>query len=210
MQIQEDRDRWFELVVLFIVTPVVLAMAVPNIVKFIMVALSIVYVSYQIWETKIYSGVFSYEKPSKSFVSRLIIIGVSILGFGALAVYNYDSSLLFSIVKEKPLLWVFILFVYTFLSVVPQEIVYRHFFFDRYALLFSNKTVFILVNMFCFSLCHLFLWNDLVLLLTFVGGGLFAYTFQQEKSMIWVCAEHALYGFIIFTLGVGEMLAFPT
>jgi len=210
MNINESRNRWVELVLLFVITPIILALSVPNIVKISMVVLSVVYVVYQIWATKIYKDVFSYERPSKSFLLRLILVGVSILGFGAWAVYNYDSSLLFSILKEKPLLWIFILFVYTFLSVVPQEMVYRHFFFDRYEPFFSSNLVFILVNMFCFSLCHLFLWNGLVLLLTFVGGGLFAYTYQKEKSMIWVCAEHALYGNIIFTLGAGEMLAFPS
>jgi membrane protease YdiL (CAAX protease family) len=140
----------------------------------------------------------------------MFLVGFSIFFVGAVMVYFYNPTLLFSIVINKPHIWIFILFIYAFLSVVPQEIIYRHFFFKRYENLFEDKKMFLLLNMFCFSLCHLFLLNIMVLLLTFIGGGLFAYTYQQEKSMLWVCAEHTLYGYLIFTLGIGEMLAFPT
>jgi len=204
------KKRLIELVTLFILVPIMLALPIHISVKLGVAGLSLIYASYLVVKSKLYKNIFTLESPSKSFIQRMSLIGLSIFIGGALFVYNYDSTLLFSIVKNKPHIWIVILFVYTFLSVVPQEIVYRHFFFKRYESLFKNKNFFLILNMFCFALCHLFLWNGIVLLLTFVGGGIFAYTYQREKSMLWVCAEHALYGYLIFTVGAGKMLAFPT
>lgn len=178
-------------------------------IKLLVAGMGLIYAVYHVVQAKLYKNIFTLEPPDKSFYQRSVILGVSLLILGSIVVYYYDSSLLFSVVRNKPHIWVLILFIYGLLSVVPQEIVYRHFFFKRYESLFDNKNMFLLLNMFCFALCHLFLWNGLVLLLTFVGGGLFAYTYQKEKSMLWVCVEHTLYGFLIFTVGAGKMLAFP-
>ena len=189
--------------------PIILALPVHIGIKFLVAGMGLIYAVYHVVQAKLYKNIFTLEPPDKSFYQRSIILGVSLLILGSIVVYYYDSSLLFSVVRNKPHIWVLILFIYGLLSVVPQEIVYRHFFFKRYESLFDNKNMFLLLNMFCFALCHLFLWNGLVLLLTFVGGGLFAYTYQKEKSMLWVCVEHTLYGFLIFTVGAGKMLAFP-
>lgn len=202
--------RIIELVALFVLLPIMLVLPLHIGIKISVFVSGFIYVIYHVLKTKLYKNIFIFELPTKLFLKRMILVGLFIFIGGAIIVYSYDSSLLFSIVKEKPHIWIIILFVYTLLSVIPQEIIYRHFFFKRYEYIFQNKKLFLLVNMFCFSLCHLFLLNGFVLILTFFGGGLFAYTYQQEKSMLWVCAEHALYGYLIFTVGAGDMLAFPT
>ncbi|WP_298238056.1 type II CAAX endopeptidase family protein [uncultured Algibacter sp.] len=125
-------------------------------------------------------------------------------------VWKTDAQTLFSVVFNKPKLWVFILFIYTFFSVYPQELVYRTFYFHRYNSFFTNKILFIFLNAILFSLAHLFFRNVLVLILTFLGGLLFAITYKKTKSTILVSIEHAIYGCWLFTVGMGEMLGFPT
>ena len=120
-----------------------------------------------------------------------------------------DSSLLFYVPLNNPKLFVVILGVYTFLSVWPQEIIYRSFFYKRYQDLCSSKIVFMVLNAVIFSLAHVFLKNILVLILTFIGGLLFIYTYTKTKSTTLVSIEHALYGNWLFTVGMGQMLAFP-
>ncbi|HAT68861.1 MAG TPA: CPBP family intramembrane metalloprotease, partial [Flavobacteriaceae bacterium] len=120
-----------------------------------------------------------------------------------------DSSLLFYVPLNNPKLFVVILGVYTFLSVWPQEIIYRSFFCKRYQDLCSSKIVFMVLNAVIFSLAHVFLKNLLVLILTFIGGLLFIYTYTKTKSTTLVSIEHALYGNWLFTVGMGQMLAFP-
>jgi membrane protease YdiL (CAAX protease family) len=56
----------------------------------------------------------------------------------------------------------------------------------------------------------MFLKNSLVMLLTFLGGILFAITFHKTRSTLLVSIEHAIYGIWLFTVGMGEMLAFPS
>ena len=92
---------------------------------------------------------------------------------------------------------------------LPQEIIYRTFFFERYASLVDNKWLFIFINAILFSLAHLFLKSPLVQIITFIGGLLFAFTYLKTRSTILVSIEHALYGCWLFTVGMGEMLAFP-
>jgi membrane protease YdiL (CAAX protease family) len=49
-----------------------------------------------------------------------------------------------------------------------------------------------------------------VLAFTFIGGILFAYTYQKTKSTLLVSIEHAIYGCWLFTVGMGTMLGFPS
>ena len=100
--------------------------------------------------------------------------------------------------------------MYSFFSVYPQELIYRTFYFQRYEMLFKNRAIFIFVNAVIFSLAHMFLRNSLVLLLTFLGGILFAITFHRTRSTLLVSIEHIIYGSWLFTVGMGEMLAFPS
>jgi membrane protease YdiL (CAAX protease family) len=125
-------------------------------------------------------------------------------------VWQTSSEALFYVVLHKPKLWVFILFVYTFLSVYPQELVYRTFYFKRYNSLFKNNTFLIFSNAIVFALAHLFFKNTLVIILTFLGGILFALTYNKTPSTLLVSIEHAIYGCWLFTVGMGEMLGFPS
>lgn len=42
-----------------------------------------------------------------------------------------------------------------------------------------------------------------------IGGILFVITYTKSKSILLTSAEHAIYGNWLFTIGMGEMLAFP-
>lgn len=125
-------------------------------------------------------------------------------------VWVTDASLLFNVVLNKPKLWLIILFIYTVFSVYPQELLYRTFFFKRYQFLFKSQSLFIFINAIVFSLAHMFFKSTLVLFMTFIGGLLFALTYKKTESTLLVSIEHALYGCWLFTVGMGDMLGFPT
>ncbi|TNJ46514.1 CPBP family intramembrane metalloprotease [Tamlana fucoidanivorans] len=121
-----------------------------------------------------------------------------------------NKELLFFVVLNKPKLWLMILFIYTVFSVYPQEILYRTFFFYRYETLVKSKIGFVLLNAALFTLGHLFFKNNLVLVLTFIGGLLFAGTYQKTRSTLLVSIEHTIYGCWLFTVGMGNILGFPS
>ncbi|WP_452231725.1 CPBP family intramembrane glutamic endopeptidase [Lacinutrix sp. MEBiC02595] len=127
-----------------------------------------------------------------------------------LFVWFTSKESLFSVLLNKPFLWIAILFFYSVFSVYPQELLYRTFYFQRYKKLFKSEVVLFLVNAIVFSLAHLFFKNILVLIMTFLGGILFAITYNKTKSTLLVSIEHAIYGCWLFTVGMGEMLGFPS
>jgi len=141
----------------------------------------------------------------RTFFHLLLIVVIT-----TLYVWFTNKTLLFNVMLSNSKLWLFILFFYSLFSVYPQELIYRTFFFQRYQSLFKNQHVFILINAVLFSLAHLFFRNSLVMLLTFLGGILFALTFKRTKSTLLVSIEHAIYGCWLFTVGMGSMLGFPS
>jgi hypothetical protein len=141
------------------------------------------------------------------------LTGIKFLGIvivTSLFVWLTDKESLFSVLLNKPKFWALILLFYSLFSVYPQELLYRTFFFKRYKMLVKNEYIFIFINALLFSLAHLFFKNMLVLLLTFVGGILFAFTFKKTKSTFLVSIEHSIYGCWLFTIGMGNMLGFPS
>ncbi|MEN3322179.1 CPBP family intramembrane glutamic endopeptidase [Mariniflexile soesokkakense] len=128
----------------------------------------------------------------------------------SLFVWFTNKEMLFEVVINKPVMWMALLIVYSFFSVYPQELLYRTFFFKRYKHFFKSESLCFFVNAILFSLAHLFFKNSLVLVITFLGGLIFAFTFNKTKSTLLVSMEHAIYGSWLFTVGMGAMLGFPT
>lgn len=198
-----------ELFFLFFVLPVLLAIRTKPIIKLIFVLLGLTYVL----AVGISKKSFRKLKPPQPSIRYIIrVTGLSILLFilGYFIMSTNRPNELLNLMKHKPILWVQILFIYAFISVFAQELLYRRFFFNRYFKLIQNKNLLFFINVICFSLCHLFLHTTWVLVVTAVGGALFAYTYTKEKSLFWTCVEHALYGNILFTIGIGAELAFPS
>ena len=145
----------------------------------------------------------------KSFWKQTLVKFLVIIVFTILFVWFNNKESLFNVMLNKPTLWIFILFVYSVFSVYPQEIIYRTFFFKRYHSLFKNDTLLVIVNALLFSLAHFLFRSTLVLILTFLGGLIFALTFKKTQSTLLVSIEHANYGCWLFTVGMGDILGFP-
>ena len=105
---------------------------------------------------------------------------------------------------ERPLLWAAILVLYPVLSVYPQGIVYRAFLFHRYRALFPGRWPMILASAVAFSFVHVVFDNALAPALTLGGGILFAWTYDRTRSLLLAAIQHAAFGCLIFTLGLGE------
>lgn len=204
------RYRCFEFLLIFVVVPVSFALKFSIWIKLLVGLIGFAYVVYIL--LKIEHNKFKLREHInwRHFWQRTAIrfVVIALLTIVYMYCVNYDN--LFVVVKSKPYLWLMILFVYSVFSVYPQELIYRTFFFQRYESLFRSNALFLLINATVFSLAHIFFKNALVMLLTFIGGLLFALTFKKTKSTILVSLEHAVYGCWLFTVGMGEMLGFPT
>ncbi len=110
----------------------------------------------------------------------------------------------FSLPAGDPLLWLATAVFYPLLSALPQEILYRPFLFHRYRLLFSTPKQLIIASTLSFSYMHIIFNNPIAVALTLIGGYFFSKTYAASHSFWLVTLEHSAYGFIVFTVGLGD------
>lgn len=120
-----------------------------------------------------------------------------------LLVWRINAALLFRLPRERPGLWLLILLLYPLFSVLPQHFLFRTFFLQRYRPLFGQGPLLLWVNALLFGWAHAFFLNPIAPLLSMIAGLLFADTWLRTRSLRLTCLEHALYGHLIFTTGLG-------
>jgi membrane protease YdiL (CAAX protease family) len=138
------------------------------------------------------------------FVLPLLVRDAIFLVFLGLAVWLFAPELLFSLVRRAPLFWTLIMLLYPLLSVYPQELLYRAFFFHRYQPLFGSGWGILAASAFAFGFAHIILGNWISVALCLIGGLLFAVTYQHSGSLLLTCLDHALFGNFMFTIGLGQ------
>jgi len=121
-----------------------------------------------------------------------------------LGVHRFAPTLEWSFVRSNPVFWAIVMVAYPVLSVYPQGILYRAFFFQRYSVLFPGKWMMIVASAAAFAFLHIIFRNSLAVALTFAGGLLFAARYAETTSLFTSSFEHALYGCWIFTIGLGQ------
>jgi uncharacterized protein len=104
---------------------------------------------------------------------------------------------------SRPQLWIVIMIFYPLFSVYPQEIIFRVFMFERYRDLFPTRWAMIGASAVAFGYGHIIFESAISVLLTLLGGILFAKTYYESRSTLMVSIEHALYGCFVFTVGLG-------
>jgi len=105
-----------------------------------------------------------------------------------------------------PFLPLLIALFYPWLSVYPQNVIFRAFFCQRYRPILGGGWTLILVNAAAFSFGHVMFNNWVVLLLTFIGGIVFTRTYLRYQSLLLAGIEHSMYGIFCFYLGIGVFL----
>jgi uncharacterized protein len=120
------------------------------------------------------------------------------------AVHRFAPQLEWNFVRSNPGFWAIVMIAYPVLSVYPQGVLYRAFFFQRYASLFPGKWAMIVASAAAFAILHIIFRNWLAVGLTFAGGLLFASRYAETGSLAVSSFEHALYGCWLFTIGLGQ------
>lgn len=155
-------------------------------------------------ETKISNEKFFSFKGIREVFKSMYLQFIGITAFLIILILFFMPDKIFLLVRENPIFWLVIMISYPILSVYPQELVYRVFFFYRYKEYFQNKNIFLLVNSFIFGYMHILFHNWIAVLLTFGGGFIFAKLYEKTNSLMILFIAHSLYGCMIFTIGLGE------
>ena len=140
------------------------------------------------------------RRQFKAVCLRFVLCGAALVA----AVHALYPEKLFSWPRHMPFQWAALLLLYPVFSVYPQELLYRAFFARRYRALFPRLGLLVAASALTFGWMNLIFRNPLAVALTLVGGYFFAQTYARTRSLRLVCLEHALYGNLIFTVGLGE------
>lgn len=134
----------------------------------------------------------------------LLVRDAVLLVLLGLSVRLFAPELLFSLVKRSPMFWAAIMLLYPLVSVYPQELLYRAYFFHRYQPLFGSGWAMLFASALAFGFVHIILGNWLAVGLSMIGGLLFSLTYWHSGSLLLACLDHALFGNFIFTIGLGR------
>lgn len=138
------------------------------------------------------------------YLPALLLRDTVLLAALGSATYFFAPDLLFSFVKRSPSFWALVMVLYPLLSVFPQELLYRAFFFHRYQTLFGNGWALFMVSALAFGFVHIIFGHWLSVILCVIGGLLFALTYHSSGSLLLACIDHAIFGNFIFTIGLGK------
>jgi len=193
-----------EFIALFCVLPLTLAYLKPH--GWIYITLWVVALSCVLWmHRNHYNFKADWNRP---VIDRTVIKAIFfqlLPASVALAIFTYVMipDHMFHLPLQRPQVWVMVMILYPLLSVIPQEIIYRSFFFRRYAPIFTSQKIMIAASALAFGWVHIVLLNWVAVTFSAIGGFIFASTYSKTRSLGAVCLEHALYGCMIFTLGLG-------
>lgn len=95
------------------------------------------------------------------------------------------------------------LFLYPIASVLPQELIYRVYYFHRYQTLVPEKYLLMLSNAIIFGLTHFIYGNWIAPIATFLVSWIFMFNYFRSRSLLNVSLEHYFYGLVMFTIGFG-------
>lgn len=109
----------------------------------------------------------------------------------------------FFLPQHYPLLWVVIMFLYPLLSVFPQEILFRTYLIARYQRILPSLIARYTLSALSFGYVHIVFHNWVAPLLSLIGGAFFSFSYYQHQSLKWAALEHAAYGCMVFTVGIG-------
>ena len=199
---------WLELIFLFFLLPAAAVYWVQQIGEFLMPLLGSIgllcllilltdphFKRFRLWH---WQDFFHHIKVTLNYFLPL----ASLL---ACAVYLLQPDIFMHWPIHNTQLWVMTLLVYPIISVVPQEIIFRTYFFHRYKRILPSLQVRWLFSSVAFGMVHLVYGNWVAVVLSGLGGVLFGYRYMQTRSTH-VVVEHAIWGSFIFTVGLGSYL----
>ncbi len=197
---------WAEFALVYIALPMAMRIAVFDYRVPLFYALPPVLLAFAVF--LYFDRSFSLKKELGRLPDRatmISILGTFVAGSAVVAalVAVAMPERLFALAAERPGLWLKIMTLYPFTSVLAQEFAYRVFFFHRYGVLFGSAWSLILANALVFAFGHILFRNWIAVGGTFVVGLLLAWRYERTRSFWAVYVEHVLWGWLVFTIGLG-------
>lgn len=200
---------WAELIVLFGILPIAVYVWIQNLGDYLMPILGAIgliclavlladrqFKRFRLWNWDGFGAHF--KQGIRLFLPWSCLLMVTVYWFLPDAFFKWP--------REQTNMWMMTLLIYPLVSVIPQEIIFRTYFFHRYKRILPSKHWRWAISTFAFGLAHLVYGNWVAMVLSWCGGALFGYRYMQTRSTPLVVVEHAMYGSLLFTVGLGSFL----
>ncbi|MBN1543529.1 CPBP family intramembrane metalloprotease [candidate division KSB1 bacterium] len=197
--------RWTEWVVLFWILPlIVYAEWIPGPKLLLLVAVA-GYCALQLKRDPTFSFAASWRFFQSRMACRALLVStIAVAGVSLLLAWLLTPETLLALPRQRPVLWIMILILYPFFSAFPQEWIYRVFYFARYQSIFRSALARIVTSAAAFAFLHIIYDNWIAVVLSLFAGVIFSLTFYRYPSLFLVGLQHALFGQILFTVGLGR------
>lgn len=140
--------------------------------------------------------------PATNVTAILLLFGVLATCLVAVLWLTFPPERLFWMPRNRPGMWVLLLVAYCLISVVPQELYFRSFFFERYRTLFRTPLSLIAANALAFAFPHVMFDNWIAPVLCLAGGVIFGVRYHKTRSLLLTSFEHALWGMLVLSVGL--------
>lgn len=137
----------------------------------------------------------------------LLIVALFVVVSSAVSIvmWLFRPSDFLSFPTHNPRLWALVMVFYPLLSALPQELAYRTLFFHRYGPLFGGRKLpAIAVDGALFGFAHVIFGSGVSVVLSGALGFVLAWRYTRTRALHAVWLEHALYGQLVFTVGLGR------
>lgn len=195
--------KWIEFGLLFFVFPMAYSFLFPQLPLLIILGVGVTCaLLFLYFEGLFHRKVFFHWEPTflQPIFARFLLFAV-LSGF---TVWYILPGKFLHLVYDNPGLMALILVLYPVLSVIPQELIFRTLYFERYAHLFPAEWMAVLVNAILFGLAHLLFGNWLAVVASAVLSFAISIHYLRHRSLLLAALEHALYGNFVFLVGIGE------
>lgn len=141
----------------------------------------------------------------RSALPSILALSAAVAVLMVVAVAIWDPDRLFGFPRESPLRWILVAILYPLLSVYPQEVLFRAFLMHRYGPAFGSGAAIAAASAAAFGFAHIIFGTVMSVVLTVAAGWMFARRYQRTRSLLAASVEHALYGVLAFTIGLGVL-----
>lgn len=197
--------RFAEWLVLFFGVPLLVAYdLLPFNRRYVLLIVAVGCFAYLVWDKgfslKRLCGITKTRLIWKSMLARVVLCAILL----TVAVWLFLPNMFFAFARTNTGFWLVVMVVYPFLSAWPQEMIYRGFMFRRYGNVFGhNSYLMAAASSVAFSFMHIIYFNWIALVSTLVAGFIFAMDYKKTGCVGPAFIEHAIYGNLVFTIGLG-------
>lgn len=198
--------RWVELVVVFACLPVLVFFFIKDIDTWLMPMLGatgVVCLFLLLRDSNFKRFRLWFNDNSYRHLRASLLLFIPTATLTSLLIYWLFPELFLALPKQNPELWLITLLIYPLVSVIPQEIIFRTYFFHRYKGILPSKTARWGLSSFAFGFAHLVYGNWVAVVFSWIAGGVFGYRYMHSRSTSVVIVEHTLWGSFVFTIGMG-------